>query len=102
MVTIPTFHQFSAQNDATSSDEKLQKALRHKTRTVISLIYQNSDQVYYKNNDSWYWKGPVKVRGINNKQVFVRYGGYVRANPNVRATQCNFQLVNDPVKDHKE
>lgn len=71
------------------------KGLRQKTRTATSLIYQNSDQVYYKSNDSWYCKDPAKVREINNKQVFVRYGSlYARANP------CNLQL--DPVKDHKE
>ena len=36
------------------------------------------------------------MRGIDNKQVFVRYEGiYVRVN------LCNLKLVNDPVKDHK-
>ena len=34
--------------------------------------------------------------GIDSNLVFLRHGGvYVRVN------QCNLQLVNDPVKDHK-
>ena len=31
--------------------------------------------VYYKKNDSRYWKGPAVVIGIENKPVFVRHGG---------------------------
>ena len=80
----------------TEVDEKLQRAHRHKTITATSLVYQNGDQVYYKKNDSQYWKGPATVIGIDNKQVFIRHGGiYVRVNT------CNLQLVNDSVKNVK-
>ena len=80
----------------TEVDEKLRRALRHKTITATSLFYRNGDQVYYKKNDSQYWKGPATVIGIDNKQVFIRHGGiYVRVNT------CNLQLVNDSVKNVK-
>ena len=78
------------------ADEKLRRALRHKTITATSLVYQNGDQVYYKKNDSQYWEGPATVVGIDNKQVFIKHGGiYVRVNA------CNLQLVNDSVKNVK-
>ena len=35
----------------TEADEKLCRALKHKTRTAASLKYQAGGQVYYKNND---------------------------------------------------
>ena len=58
--------------------------------TVISFQYQTGDQVYYKKDDSRYWKGPGTVTGSNNKQVFVRHGGtYLRVNP------CNLQHVKE-------
>ena len=60
------------------------------------MVYQNCDQVYYKKNNSQYWKGPATGIGIDNKQIFTRRKGiYIRVNP------CNLQLANDPVKDHK-
>ena len=60
------------------------------------MVYHNGDQVYYKNNNLRYWKGPETVIGIDTNQVFVRHGGiYVRVNP------CNLKLVNVPVKHHK-
>ena len=80
----------------TETDEKFQRALRHKRITTTSLVYQNGDQVCYKKSDCRSWKDPATVIGIDNKQVFVRHEViYVRVNP------CNLQLVNDPVKDHK-
>ena len=59
----------------TEADEKLRRALRHKTRTSTSTTYQTGDQVYYKKKDSSYWKGPGTVIGYDNKQVFVRHRG---------------------------
>ena len=79
----------------TEAGEKLRRALRCKIRTATSLVYQNGDQVYYKKNDSQYWKGPATGIGIDNKLIFTRHKGrYIRVNP------CNLQLTNDPVKDH--
>ena len=66
----------------TEADKKLQCGLRYKTRTAISFQYLTRDQVYYKKDDSQYWKGPGAVIGYDNKQVFVRHGGiYLRVNP---------------------
>ena len=66
----------------TETDDKLRRALRHKTRTTISFQYQTGDQVYYKKGDSRYRKGPGTVIKYDNKHVFVRHGGsYLRINP---------------------
>ena len=43
----------------TEADEKLCRALKHKTRTRTSLNYQTGDQVFKK--DSSYWKGSRMV-----------------------------------------
>ena len=64
--------------------------LRRKTRTAISFQYQTGDQVYYKKDDSQYWKGPETVIRYDNKQAFVRHvGTYLRVDP------CNLQLVKE-------
>ena len=73
----------------TEADEKLRRALRHKTRTSTSITFQTGDQVYYKKKDSSYWKGPGTVIGYDNKQVFVRHGGSI-----YRVSPCNLQLIN--------
>ena len=57
------------------ADEKLHKALRHKTRLSTSKVFQSGDQVFYKRYDLGYWKVPRTVIGHGNKQVFVRHGG---------------------------
>ena len=64
------------------ADKKLRRELIHKTRAAISFQYQTGDQVYYKKDDSQYWKGQGTVIGYDNKQVFARHGGtYLRVNP---------------------
>ena len=75
----------------TEADEKLRRALRHKTRTSTSTTYQTGDQVYYKKKDSSYWKDPGTVTGYDNKQVFVRHGGSIN-----QVSPCNLQLINKP------
>ena len=72
------------------SSEKLRRAIRHKTRDIMKIIYKSGDTVYYRKNDCSYWKEPGKVIGMGNKQVFVRHGGtYLRVHP------CNLRLVKD-------
>ena len=75
------------------ADEKLRRALRHKTRLSTSNVSESGDQVFYKRSDSGYWKGTGTVIGHGNKQVFVRHGGiYVRVSP------CHLQLVGESEK----
>ena len=75
------------------ADEKLHRALRHKTRLSNSKVFQSGDQVFYKRSDSGYWKGPGTVIGHDNKQVFVRHRGiYVCVSP------CHLQLVSESEK----
>ena len=75
------------------ADEKLRRALRHKTRLSTSKVFQSGDQVFYKRSDSGCWKGPGTVIWHDNKQVFVRHGGiYVRVSP------CHLQLVSESEK----
>ena len=64
------------------SSEKLRRALRHKTCDIMKIIYKSGDTVYCCKKDCSYWKGPGKVIGMENKQVFVRHGGtYWRVHP---------------------
>ena len=78
----------------TEANKKLRRALRHKTRSAISFQYQTGDQVYYKKDDSRYWKGPGAVIGYDNKQVFIRQGGaYLKVNPR------NLQHVKESKED---
>ena len=55
--------------------KKLRKAIRAKTRTATSLIYEPGDIVYFKRENSNLWKGPGTVIGRENKQISVKYGG---------------------------
>ena len=71
--------------------KKLRQALRHKTGISTSMTYQTGNQVYYKKKDSSYCKGPGKVIGYDNKQVFVRHEGSIN-----RVSPCNLQLINKP------
>ena len=50
------------------ADEKLRRALRHKTRPSTSNVFQSGDQVFYKRSDSGYWKGPGTVIGQQQRQ----------------------------------
>ena len=59
------------------SDERVQRALRHKVRPTRVEKLANGDNVYYKRKDSAEWHGPGVVIGIDNKQVIVRHGGTV-------------------------
>ena len=43
--------------------EKLRRAMRAKTRTATSLIYETGDIVYFKQEKSNLWKGPGTVIG---------------------------------------
>ena len=71
------------------ADEKLRRALKHKTRISTSKVFQSGDQVFYQRSDSGYWKGPGTVIGHDNKHVFVRH---------VRVSPCHLQLVRESEK----
>ena len=59
--------------------EKLRRALRAKTRTATSLIYEPGDIVYFKRENSNLWKWSGTVIGRENKQILAKYGGtYLR------------------------
>ena len=45
------------------ASDKLRSALRRKTRTATSLVYEVGDLVYYKRNDSKRWRGPGTAIG---------------------------------------
>ena len=58
------------------ADEKIRRALTHKTRDVMSKDVSHGDRVYYKRDNSDRWKGPATVIGTDRKIVFLRQGGY--------------------------
>ena len=64
------------------ADERIRGALRSKTRTSTSLVFQNGQSVYYKRADSLEWKGPGIVIGKENQTVFVKHeSAYVCVHP---------------------
>ena len=69
--------------------EKLRRALRAKTRTATSLIYEPGDIVYFKRENSNLWKGPGTAIGRENKQILVKYGGtYIYKGPCLSIATC--------------
>ena len=64
------------------SNERIRRALRAKTRSYTSDIFQNGDSVYYKREGVPAWKGPGCVIGFEGKTVLVKHGSvYVRVHP---------------------
>ena len=49
--------------------------MRHKVRSTSSKEFNIGDKIYYKRNDSKYWRGPGIVAGINGKQISVDHTG---------------------------
>ena len=75
------------------ADEKLLRALIHKTRLSTTVTYHHGDQAFYKKNESGYWKGPGTVIEHDHEHIFVRHRGiYVHVN------LCHLQLVSDSQK----
>ena len=70
--------------------EKLRRAIRAKTRTATSLIYEPGDLVYFKQENSNLWKGPGTVKGTEKKQILVKYGGTY-----LRVHACRLQHAKD-------
>ena len=70
--------------------EKRRRALRAKTRTATSLIYETGDIVYFKREKSNLWKGPGTAIGTENKQILVKYGGTY-----LRVHACRLQHAKD-------
>ena len=58
------------------ADEKIRRALSHKTRDVMAKEVSHGDKVYYKRENDKRWKGPATVIGTDRKVVFLRQGGY--------------------------
>ena len=59
--------------------EKRRRAIRAKTRTATSLIYEPGEIVYFKRENSNLWKWSGTVIGRENKQILAKYSGtYLR------------------------
>ena len=61
---------------AKDADEKIRRALSHKTRDARSKNVSNGDKVFYKREDNQRWKGPATVIGVDGKVIFLRHGGF--------------------------
>ena len=53
------------------SSEKLQRAMRMKTRTHTGKVFEVGQSVYFKRKDSNRWKGPGDVIGVQGETVAV-------------------------------
>ena len=87
------------QHMAAEADQKIRRALAHKTRDVTSKDVKQGDKVYYKRDESSKWKGPATVIGKEGKVIFIRQGGFV-----IRCHICRIVNVNDlyrPEESHE-
>ena len=97
---ISAMYNARKQQMAAEADEKIRRALVHKTRDVYSKEIKQGDSVFYKRNDSERWKGPATVIGFDNKQIFVRHGGLVKNCDRSRIVNVNeINKKSDKVKD---
>ena len=87
---IKAIYSARKQQIAAECNEKIKRALLHKTRDVYSKDIKNGDLVYYKRDDDKRWRGPGTVLGVDGKLVFVRHGGTY-----VRCHMCRVVNVND-------
>ena len=84
------------------ADEKIRRALAHKTRDVMSKEVVQGDKVYYKRDKDNRWKGPATVIGTDRKIIFLRHGGYQIKCHITRVVEVNeiydenTDTVNDP------
>ena len=79
------------------ADERIRRALSHRTRDVKSKVINNGDKVFYKRDNSDRWKGPATVIGIDGKVVFLRQGGF-----QIKCHICRVVNVNDIFNKHDE
>ena len=64
------------------ASEKIRRALRKNIRESNSAIFEAGEKVYYKRQDSEYWRGPAVVIGKDEHQVVLKHGGlFVRVHP---------------------
>ena len=64
------------------ASERLNRAIKKRTRSSTALVFQNGDSVYYKRDGSHEWKGLGKVPGTDSQTVLIKHGSiYVRVHP---------------------
>ena len=57
------------------SCERLQRALRHQTRTYADVVFRIGNNVYYKRENAHEWHGPARIIGKDNQQYLLKHGG---------------------------
>ena len=86
--TVNALHSARERFLQQEASEKLNRALRRKTRTYSDNIFCLGDMVYYYRDSSSYWHGPAKIIGKDGKQFLLKQGGvYVRVHP------CKLQSI---------
>ena len=70
------------------SNEKIRRALNHRTRPSKNKDLNINDKVYFKREGESRWRGPGEIEGIQGKIIFVRYGGY-----RYRVHECRLQMI---------
>ena len=69
------------------ASEKLRSATKTKTRDSTGIIYQPRYIVYYKQSDSYQWKGPGAVSEHENKHISETQWGLCKS-PCMLFTAC--------------
>ena len=87
---IQAMYNARKQQMAAEADERIRRALRHKSRDVYAKSVNQGDKVYYKRDDSTRWRGPATVIGRDGKVVFLRHGGY-----QIKCHLCRVVNVNE-------
>lgn len=82
---------------AKDADERIRRALLHKTRDVKSKNLSQGDKAFYKRNESNEWKGPGTIIGIDGNVVFIRHGGMV-----IKSHICRVTKVQDFIENQNK
>ena len=72
------------------ASEKIQRALRSKTRTHSNTTYFNGDEVFYKREGEKRWRGPGRVIGQDGSKILIKIPTGL-----ISAHSCSVMLTSD-------
>ena len=72
---LNALHRARVQFMKDENDERLKRALKHKTRQSDGSNINLGDEIYYKRQKEDIWRGPGSVVAKESKFIFVKHGG---------------------------
>ena len=74
-------------------NDRIQKCLAQRTYGYNDNVYNNGDEVLFKENDKSRWSGPAKVTGTEGSKVRIIHAGHARTVPSCRVIPLNSDKV---------